>query len=105
MTSLVALEIDVSRECLVTNLANESSGDLSTAQGLKDGGSFAEFRMVNIDMPLPVLVAYETERSSVAGYRALKRPLVSLSVIISVYCVIVARMEETTECAITLVGL
>lgn len=84
MTSLVALEIDVSRECLVTNLANESSGDLSTAQGLKDGRAFAKFRMVNIDMPFPVLVAYKTERSSVAGYRALERSLVSLSVIISV---------------------
>lgn len=95
------------RECLVTpnHRASKFTWDLSAAQNLKYGGSFAKLRMVNIDMSVPILVAYETERSSITGYRALKRSLVSLSMIISVACVVIADVEETTECAITLVGL
>jgi hypothetical protein len=58
--------------------------------------------MVDIDMSVPILVAYETKRSSIAGRRASKRPLVSPPVIMSVAFVVIADIEETTKCAIAL---
>lgn len=58
--------------------------------------------MVNVDMSVPIFVARETKRSSVARHRALERSLMSSFVIISVALVGIADVEETTECTVAL---
>jgi len=63
MTSLMTLQINISRKALIAYIASKFPRNLSPTQNLKMGTSFSKVRVVDVDVTIAVFVTHEAQRS------------------------------------------